>query len=377
MPFTFLPPRVSVVLRFAVLLAFSALSVPSQAQQPAADFTVEVQVADQGAQERSIAYRLAFDRVLRRQVETRIRIEPAQRDDLMRDPSLYVQRFRYRGFVPGPDNILLATRSVQESSGPAAVLAVTFPNDLAAILQQQLIPVVEEAETPVIAPTIALIAVEQQGDQFIISGDRGRRFQERATQLAAANNLQLEFPLLAPEDLELISAADIFNSNAERINSFATRYVGNELLTGAIYRITPTIWQSDWTYTGQDQQVRTFGLSTATLDEALVAAMTQLSPDEGFLGAAYDDSGLDGSSTGLAIRVENVRSLADYDTILATLRRLDSGVITELLEPNAMVFRVTEQGAQLVRNSLLSNSRFEPVNTDQISGELSFRYLVP
>ena len=363
------------VWQLIMLLLTSSLAAGLQAQS-LEDFNIEVQVANQSDRERNSAYRLAFDRVLLRQVETRVRVEPEQRSELMVDPSLYVQSFRYRGFLQGADNALLATTTVRESGVPAAVIIVSFPTDLAAIIQRQLIPVVEEPAAPVIAPVIALVAVEQQDKQFIIGGDRGRKFQQRATELASANNLQLEFPNITVEDLESISAADIFNSDVERINNFSTRYAGSELLTGALYRLSPTTWQSDWTYTGQDQQARSFSLSTGTLDEALVAAITQISPGGGFLSNTYDDVSADRlEQTGVAIRVENIRSLSDYDNILATLRQLDADIVTESLELNSMVFRATEQSAQRVRNSLLASNSFEPIDADQISGELSFRYL--
>jgi len=199
--------------------------------QSASDFRVEVQVANQSNKQRTSAYWLAFDRVLRRQVETWVQIEPSQREALMKDPSRYVQSFRYRGHVQGRDNSLLATRSVREGAPPAAVIAVSFPSDLAAIIQQQLIPVAEEQQTPTVAPVVALVAVEQQGAQFIIGGDRGKKFQTRAMQLAAANNLQLLFPELTPEDADLINAADIFASETDRIEAFAARYAGNDILT--------------------------------------------------------------------------------------------------------------------------------------------------
>lgn len=358
-----------------LLLTISALSSVAQAQS-AADFTVEVQVANQSNKERGSAYRLAFDRVLRRQVETRIRIEPFQREELMNDPSLFVQSFRYRGFNPDTDQSKLATSSVRGGAAPAAVISVAFSPDLAAIIQQRLIPVAEEPQVATVAPVIALVAVEQQGSQFIIGGDRGKKFQARATQLAAANNLQLQFPTITTEDLELISAADIFNGDIERINSFVSRFEGNELLTGALYRLSPTAWQSDWSYTGQGQAAQSFGLTTATLDEALVAAMTQISPGGGYLSSNYDDSSVGGfTPAGVAIRIQNIRSLADYDKVLSMLRDLDSEVVTESLEFESMVFRASEQGAQRVRNSLLSNRNFESVNTDQFGGELSFRYV--
>jgi len=343
--------------------------------QSASDFRVEVQVANQSNKQRTSAYWLAFDRVLRRQVETWVQIEPSQREALMKDPSRYVQSFRYRGHVQGRDNSLLATRSVREGAPPAAVIAVSFPSDLAAIIQQQLIPVAEEQQTPTVAPVVALVAVEQQGAQFIIGGDRGKKFQTRAMQLAAANNLQLLFPELTPEDADLINAADIFASETDRIEAFAARYAGNDILTGALYRLSPTTWQSDWNYTGQNQQPQSFGLTTATLDEALVAAMTQISPGGGYLSSGYDDNSADGfQRAGVAIRVENIKSLSDYDNVLAMLRRVDTDVVTETLEYESMVFRTSEQGASRVLDSLAASQNFEPVNADQFAGDVSFRY---
>jgi len=351
---------------------------PQVQAQPGSEFTVEVQVVDQSNSERTSAYWLAFDRVLRRQVETRLIVEPFQREELMEDPSRYVQSFRYRRYDPTSDNVLLATRSVREgTAAPGSVIAVTFPTDLAAIIQQQLIPAEEEQELPAILPVIALVAVEQQGEQFLIGGDRGKKFQARAMQLAAANNLQLQFPEFTIEDLQLISAEDIFSANTDRISNFVARYEGNDLLTSALYRLSPSTWQSDWSFSGNGKQPQSFGLTTATLDEALVSAMTQLSSD-GSSSDGYLSSGGSADSfnrAGVAIRVENIRSLSDYDNVLATLRRVDSSIVTEILDVESMVFRASEQGASNVSNALASSQSFEVINADPFVGELSFRYL--
>ncbi len=351
----------------------------AQSQTPSAtDFRVEVQVTDQSDRERNRAYLLAFDRVLRRQVETRVFVESFQREELLQDPARYVQSFRYRRVNPTTDSVLLATRSVREGANPTAVIAVAFPTDLAAIIQQQLTPVIEEQEVQEILPVIALVAVEQQGNVFLIGGDRGKKFQARAMQLAAANNLQIQFPEFSAEDQQLITAEDIFGANTDRINNFAARFEGNDLLTGALYRLSPTTWQSDWNFSKRNTESQSsFGLTTATLDEALVSAMTQLSANGGAGGGFLSSGGTAGSydRAGVVIRVENIRTLADYDNVLATLRELDGSVVTEILELEAMVFRASEQGAENVRSALSRSRSFETINTDQFAGELSFRYL--
>ena len=105
--------------------------------------------------------------------------------------------------------------------------------------------------------------------------------------------------------------------------------------------------------------------------------MTQLSANGGAGGGFLSSGGTAGSydRAGVVIRVENIRTLADYDNVLATLRELDGSVVTEILELEAMVFRASEQGAENVRNALSRSRSFETINTDQFAGELSFRYL--
>ena len=294
----------------------------------------------------------------------------------IRDRSLYVQSFRYRAHDSLADGALLATRAVRDGAAPGAVLAVTFPTDLDAIIQQQLIPVVEEEEQVIEAPVLAMIAVEQLDQQFIIGGERGQKFQARAMQLATANNLQLQFPIIEAADLELINASDIIAGDQARISSFvAERYQSDKVLTGALYKLSPTTWQSDWTYSSTDEQAQAFSLTTATLDEALVSAMTQISPSGGYLGTTYNDGSEGGfETTGVPLRVENIRSLRDYDNVLAMLRQIDASVLTETMEPDAMVFRASDQGAAAVRDALIASRNFEPLNTDQFAGELNFRY---
>ncbi len=358
-----------------VSMCLSLFALGQASAQANANLVVEVLVADQGSKQRNSAYWLAFDQVLRRHVEPRIALDPVQREDLMKDPSLYVQTFRYRKYNAATDNARTATRLVRDGAAPTAVISVSFPPDLAAIVQQQLIPIAVEDTNQTVAPVIALVAVEQQGGQFIIGGERGKKFQSRAMQLAAANNLQLEFPTLDAADQQLINAADILAGDVERINGFVSRYNASNLLTGALFLLSPNTWQSDWTYLSSDQQQKSFSLTTATLDEALVAAMTQISPGGGYLGSTYNDgSGAGFEQSGVEFKVENIRSLADYNSVINTLRQVDAGIVTDALEFDAVVFRATDQGAPRLRDSLIASRNFEPLNTDQFSGALSFRY---
>jgi len=360
-------------LTLCALCLLLTFSITGHAQSK--DYQVDVLVADRGDDERKRAYRVALDSVLRRQVETQIQIDREQRREIMSNASLYIKTARYRQVNPSADSSRASTRAVRDSGKAAAVLVASFSSDLAAIIQNQLVIVAEPEEIVVDAPVIALVAVEQQGSQFIIGGERGKKFQARAIQLATVNNLLLQFPEFTPADLELIAAEDILFGETERINNFVSQFEATDVLTGAIYQLSSNNWQSDWSYVEQGKQPQSYNLTTTTLDEALVSVMSQISSGGGFASPGY----LNGTTSsyqlaGVAVRIESINSLNDYATVLSLLTQLDNSVVTESLEDQAMVFRVSDDNGAYVSSSLASSRQFEALNTDPITGELSFRY---
>ena len=102
------------LLAIVLVLFCGGVVSPLAVAQSERDFTVDVVVTDQGSQQRDSAYWLALDQVLRRNVETRIRVETDQRKSLLKNPSRFVQSFRYRKFDSISDSVRLSTRSVRE-----------------------------------------------------------------------------------------------------------------------------------------------------------------------------------------------------------------------------------------------------------------------
>jgi len=326
------------------LLVWLAIFPAALFAQNINDYTIEVLVADQGQKQRNNAYWLAFDRVLRRDIPDAI-IEPEQRSKLLREASRYVQSFRYRRFDPSLDVDILTTRSVREGAEADSVIVVNFPADLENIVRQQAGPasVIEIDETVSQADILALVAVDQQDNQFLIGGSRGRKFQSRMRQLGSANALSFQFPSLDSADQELINPTDVLFNQTDRLEGIAARYETNRRLSASLFRLSEEVWQTEWRYVVAGEVVQTLNLTTRSLDEALVTALSEL----GGSGAGYRVDSYVGQSKvfqrdGVGLRVENLTSIGDYRTLLTVLQRVEPSFVTESLEAGAVVFRASE-----------------------------------
>ncbi len=339
---------------------------------------VEVLVADQGSSQRNSAYWLALDQVLQRDVPG-FAANP-QRKEILDKASSYVQSFRYTRVNPVTANLLLATRAVRDGADAASVIEVTFPEGLAALVQEQLAPQPLVTESVVIdeTPVLALIAVDQDGAQFLIGGERGKKFQARMLQLGVANSLNFEFPVFDDADLAVLSPSDVLYNQVSRQEAVMTRYATAKRMTGALFRLSADAWQSEWRYTVPGKAEQSVTLTTATLDEALITAISELanSSADGFASVNVYQNGGDGyQRTGVGVRIENIASLADYQRVLAMLRTIDNTVVTESLDVGATVFRATAVNASVIRDALSRQPQLSPLPINSLdSGELGFRF---
>ena len=367
------PVRLRSVLRLLMLLVacLGAMTTSAYAQT-AADFKVDVVVADQGQKQRSSSYWLALDRVLRRNMPDAI-TDADQRAKVLREASRYVLSFRYRRFDATTDSGRLSTKAVREGAAPDSVIVVAFPAELETILRQQTAsPSAVVATEQVIAPVsdiLALVAVDQETTQFIIGGKRGRKFQSRMAQLGSNNKLSFKFPAMDRADKDQLSAADVLFNQTDKLDAIMARYQTDRRLTAALFRLSEQVWQTEWRYVVAGQVVQTLNLTTRTLDEALVTALSEL----GDSGAGYRADSYLGQSTafqrdGVALRVENINSMAAYQRVLAALKQIDPSLVTESLEPGAIVFRAPQSTLSAMQQSIARMSELRLLSTGAVAG---------
>ncbi len=366
---------VAVVVFVVGVIAAAGFTARDSHAQEVSDFVVEVVVADPGNSQRSSAYWLALDRVLSRNVPEGV-IDGPTRREILRDPSRYVQSYRYRKFDVALDGRRLSTREVREGAPADSVIAVTFPARLASIIQQQNQPVeiVEETVVAGSGSTLALIAVEQDGQQFLIGGERGKKFQSRMIQLGAANYLTFEFPLMDAQDKQILSPSNVLYNESEQLDQIREKYNSSSYLTGALVRLSADAWQSDWNLERAGQPPRSVNLTTQSLDEALITAITELTSSGNQSGPSYLTGGSGFQRSGVALRVENINSLAQYELALSLLQAIDPALITESLEPGATVFRATAMDSTTLQQRLARQPLFSPIAVDAVGAELSYRF---
>ena len=349
--------------------------------QGAADFKVEVVVADQGAKQRSSAYWLALDRIMRRNMPDAV-TDADQRAKVLREASRYVLSFRYRRFAAETDSNRLATRLVRDGTAADSVIVVTFPADLEGILRQQtaesaVVDTNEQLSQPA-ADILALIAVEQEASQFLIGGKRGAKFQARMTQLGATNSLSFQFPALNRADTELITAADVLFNQSDKLEAITSKYQTDRRLSASLFRLSEQVWQTEWRYVVAGQTVQTLNLTTRTLDEALVTALAEL----GGSGAGYRaDSYLGQSGSfrrdGVSLRVENVNSISDYQRVLTALQLIEPSVVTESLEAGAIVFRASKATLSNLQQSIAQMPQLSLISTGAVAGNELVAQFIP
>ncbi|OED43847.1 hypothetical protein AB833_02825 [Chromatiales bacterium (ex Bugula neritina AB1)] len=337
----------------------------------------EVLVSDQGASQRSSAYWLALDEILQRDLPG-FEANP-QRKEVLNEATKYVQSFRYKRVDPLMSESLLATRKVREGAEATSVIQITFPDNVAALVQQRLAPqpLVEETIEEVESNVLALVAVDQDGAQFIIGGERGKKFQSRMVQLGVANSLDFEFPVLDDADLAVIQPTDILYNQVDRLEAVMARYDTTRRMTGALFRLSADAWQSEWRFSVPGYPERMATLTTATLDEALITAISELANKEAdnfAAGSIYQNGDQPFQRSGVGVRIENISNLADYKNVLSMLRTIDSSVVTESLESGATVFRA-KIDSSVLRDALSRQQQLSPLPfAPDGSGELGFRF---
>ena len=238
---------------------------------------VNVLVADQGRAERSLAYRLSLDSLVRNvlPIDT---VPESERRAVLRSAGDYVQSFRYRRPDPAALAGGLATAKSREPDATPSLLTVTFPAELAELIQAKLAPVQAEVPSePEDQSILALIAVDQQGSQMLIGGKTGVKFQNRAMQLAAASDLELQFPRMDSADRDALSPADVLNDQRNALELAQQRYAVNSRLTAALIRLASGSWQSEWKFSRPGAADSTYRLTTSNLDEALVTVIGEIS----------------------------------------------------------------------------------------------------
>ncbi len=347
-------------------LAFACLLQGAVIKQVEAQETLnaEVLVADQGGSERNQAYRLALDWLLRNVLPLDTVPDGEQRT-VINAAGDYVQSFRYGRADPAViGRTALATVKAREPAATPSLLTVTFPAELAELIQVKLAPEqFEPAVEPENESILALIAVDQQGSQMLIGGKTGVKFQNRAVQLAASSDLELLFPRMDQPDRDALEPADVLFDQRPALDLALERYAVTRRLTGALIRLASGAWQSEWRYSRPGAADSTYRLTTSNLDEALVTVIGEISESGQNGGNELDPLARYGASTapaGVALRIDNITTLAHYHQVLELVQGIDAAAVPESVQARVVTFRVPGTDTFALEQGLAASRQFTP-----------------
>ncbi len=188
------------------------------------------------------------------------------------------------------------------------------------------------------------LAAEQGGARELVSPEMP--LAKALRDAADARGLPVQWPLLDLEDQSRLSAADVWSDYSEGIEQASSRYNQPLVLAGRLRQVAADHWEARWSLYRQDRPQEDFTTTGEHAAQALQAAVSRLTDQ---LVARYAPLGTGGDGPGhLVVRVEDVRSVADYARVLALLgdREAVDRVWLRASEGDALELTVLSRGGR-------------------------------
>lgn len=210
----------------------------------------------------------------------------------------------------------------------------------------------------------------------------GRQFvnRETAPQLVrqlerdfAARGVPLRFPLYDLTDAAAMSPGQAWSLNEVTLRQASQRYRVDEILAGRLSQLSGGLWLGDWAYLSARERIDR-SASPEPIDAFLDAGVALVAED---MAARYAVAASGAPASGVAMRVSNVRSYADYAAIVTWLEGLEliDHANVEHIRGNRLQLRLLAQADAAQLASIIElNRRLVPVTTAAVSGELNYQW---
>lgn len=316
-------------------------------------YTVEVAVADRGADEQQDAYEVAFRRVLLDNSGDKTLLN---RDDIragLGDAESYVASFSYRtppaGTVVTSDTPITAL--VRETGEATQLMLISFDRNRV----RELIDSANRTGQPIASSAVpaassdtALVwlLIQDNGRDILIADPEARNIQLRAREIAGAAGKSLVFPVGDEADREALNVNDMLAQDIQRFQAASVRYEQETILIGSLRRNGASGWRGQWVRLAGDAVRQDATFDTVSLDVALQEGLALLIA-EGNVDEAYRYGGSAASDTEGLIWVGSLGSLNDYVSVLDFLQTNPAvaTVYPKEVSDTAMVFAVLPRSA--------------------------------
>ncbi len=297
-------PRMPVLL-VAVLAVTGVSSEDASAVEFVELYDVELPVQSRDTSERRTAFQQALTTVLIRMTGDRNASANAEVQALLKEPSRYVQRYRY------------IERNGDE---PVYTLRIRFDGlALENALNRAGLPVWGK-ERPAV---LVWIAVQQPDNRYLVSEESDGRARMSVDALAYQRGIPVIYPLLDVQDRQQVSIADVLGGFDETIRQASKRYQPDAILVARANAGTDGFWRVVWHLYMGDQAIN-WTSDGDELSGALVVGMHRLADAlSERLAIASDNQQV----SQVVLQVEGVNSLQDYARLNAYLADLGQQIV--------------------------------------------------
>lgn len=308
--------------RWCLILVMLYLGPMAQAAMRVPDlYEVEVAVADKSTGERTRAMTAAFMEVMVRVSGLSKIMQYQEISEAVKRTSHYVQQYRY-------EKVSRRTPPGSTELTEALTLKVRFnENIINQMLRQNRLPVWGVARPA----TLVWVAVDDQGERYLLGGDRGVQVIDSLNLQARRRGLPLLYPLLDLEDQARISFVDVWGGFADAIRAASERYDVEAIATARLYRDSTGAWKARWMmFSAGDEQQWT--ADAAEMDTLLAQAADSIADILAAQYAIYSDAL---KQSGVTLAVYGVRNLDDYARVNGYLQSSNSVASAQLRQVNA------------------------------------------
>ncbi|WP_157736364.1 DUF2066 domain-containing protein [Granulosicoccus antarcticus] len=302
--------------------ALVMLTVPGVVLAQNDAYSVEVAVADRGAEEQEHAYQVAFRRVLLNNSGDKTLLN---RDDVragLKKAEQYVTGYSYRAPPPGTviESDTPLTDEVRRTGQATQLMLVSFDRESVDLLiegEPDNAETAADSETaPLLRTDSALVwlLVQDDGRDIMISDPAAVNVQSRSREIVGAAGISLVFPSGDDEDLAALGLEDLLVGDLDRIRAASARYGQDTILIGTLARNGAQGWTGNWTRLLGDQ-IQKQDFDTSSLDQALQSGLAILGEEEA-LDETYRYGGSAIADTEVLVWVGSIDSTANYAAMM-------------------------------------------------------------
>lgn len=323
-------------------------------------YQAETPVEGQGTEQRNLAIRDAFAKVLVKVTGSRRALERPDLAAELKAAPRYVQEYRYR-LAPESPSAATDEPPAGEAEPPAPaqpqrLLLVHFDHQAVnRLLRAHGLPV-WGGNRPA---GLIWLGMEQGGVRRLLTGESDPEPHAALAAAADERGLPILFPLMDLEDQMRLQVADVWGNFEENIRRASARYRPDLILTGRIVRLDENLWRAHWQlYQGDyplnwsDEGAEAASLAAAGLDHMADLLAERYAPLSG-----------DGSHSRIRLMVTGIADLRDYAGVTRFLQSQSSieEVVLAGVQPDALIYELLVRGGvQVLQQGLELGGMLEP-----------------